>query len=626
MLITQIYLDISTDFFKEFKIPDYKYIFVFFIALFIFSRIPNLSFTSENQKVKEWIASFFNSRKKQEKRINNLLIKLIKIHNIKKLVFGNFDINQNSLINNYLFDNEVQNILFIAREVNFDSLRKEINNLNNNISFSTKIKINNQNSNLLFYLSSEEKKIISILMLSLDNKTYEISIELASLFFNHYNKDSKKIFSSIIEIFQSEYNLLYCKDERVYLNNFIYKELEEINKENLKYYKQLYKNFIVENPTKIKKELVTTYSLYQLYKYTQNNDILKQLILKSFNKEDYHIFDSYNISKIYDIPSGNTIIDKFNNKESIYLSFNIEILEKILIILERLGQIEKARILCIYLQGSQDEFYKVVEARLEHREGNFKKSLIILASINISSLKDQKLMEYYRIYAWIIQDYKNLLQKKLGYEYLAKLLALAKEQNDMWYIRSYYNTIGNYYEWEKDYNHAIDSYQNALAIPGLGSYSYGALFTNLGVCYKCQYQNQNKKNHITIENSIKFLKKGIYLKKDSSAHDEIQISYHNLAISMLLKAKYTLDNNFYIKALEYIELGLNVVKKYNMKLKKDLLLLEKYIVFSKLNKNEKKEVLGELKEYLELENYELDSLNELSKEFFDKDIKELINE
>lgn len=202
--------------------------------------------------------------------------------------------------------------------------------------------------------------------------------------------------------------------------------------------------------------------------------------------------------------------------------------------------------------------------------------------------------------AWIIYNYREIQSDSAkytrlqGWEYLEECEKKMRHSNETstftwWRI---YNYMGLYEEWGGMYDDAIAYHMKALGVPGVDLKWYSGSLVNLGYTSRknalFKYRELGKKDEALtdLKKSVIYCLLAIDLKRSIKDEDELPVSYHNAAISLICFA-YLNDpkdvNGEYEVALELIESALDILNKKDSQKKKMALFLEKFIAMSFIN-------------------------------------------
>lgn len=118
------------------------------------------------------------------------------------------------------------------------------------------------------------------------------------------------------------------------------------------------------------------------------------------------------------------------------------------------------------------------------------------------------------------------------------LKSFANLSHDIEFIYWHYNNLANYFEWDEDYQQAIEAYNTVLSIPGIRIQPVSSIYINTGISYRflAQKENDAELSAFYLTQSLEYLDKGVALKKRIGDLDQLPIAIHNLSETLILQA------------------------------------------------------------------------------------------
>ena len=252
-------------------------------------------------------------------------------------------------------------------------------------------------------------------------------------------------------------------------------------------------------------------------------------------------------------------------------------LKQLIPLMERAGDFVKALEISDYLKPTNTLSFALITARLTERMGKYQESLTQLKGIEIPLAMKSFQADLYELAelkwnlhsSWVIVSWRNREEKTFGLDCIKKAracitrlstLGVDIEPASLWHL---HNTQANYDEWNGDLPAAIQNHNNCLQLPGIERKWISGSYVNLGIAHREQFLAGGE--HAELDLAIDFARKGVAMKTSLGDHDELPIALHNLALSLLFKAKTPVDqqtlNDTLNLAVEHATMGITLINK-----------------------------------------------------------------
>jgi tetratricopeptide (TPR) repeat protein len=271
---------------------------------------------------------------------------------------------------------------------------------------------------------------------------------------------------------------------------------------------------------------------------------------------------------------------------------SLDALDALLEIFERSGNYADALILAEQLSKINRVHYRMIKARLLERQGKFLEAYEILSQLGKDYFDKQKLLNFdaleldlsFRLHlSWTIVSGRLIACQHAGKEAMSTaqkhIATLAGNTINPYLLWRYFNNRANYAEWDSSFTAAAKFHEEALTIPGIEQKWISGTYTNLGIIYRLLLEQSLEPDYFN--KSIGYLSKGLEIKTQIGDEDELPITLHNYALTLLtnfrLNATKKKNINQVHKAYSLAMEGLNILARTNSSKKKGVLLAEAWI-------------------------------------------------
>ncbi len=190
-----------------------------------------------------------------------------------------------------------------------------------------------------------------------------------------------------------------------------------------------------------------------------------------------------------------------------------------------------------------------------------------------------------------VSQYKDIAKR--SFEVMRQILTLMQDgERDSYQMARYYNVLASYYEWEGEFEKALDIYDKGLKIPEVDQSLVSSLLVNIGIIYRMVGKSKQDLEAAIplLRQGIQYNWEGVYAKQIIGNEDQLPVALHNLA-ETCIELAYRLENNeekidTFRKAYRHSQLGLQINKRINSIKKQGQLLCERFIAIYCLKKME----------------------------------------
>jgi tetratricopeptide (TPR) repeat protein len=178
----------------------------------------------------------------------------------------------------------------------------------------------------------------------------------------------------------------------------------------------------------------------------------------------------------------------------------------------------------------------------------------------------------------------HLETARRAFEVMRRILnSMGDGERDNYQVARYYNVLASYYEWEGEFEKALETYDKGLKVPEVEEALISSLLVNVGIIYRMVGKKQTE----TAE-AIRYLRQGVdlngegvYAKEVIGNEDQLPIALHNLAescIELAMRLSGTEEKKVsFRQALRHSQLGLDINHRIGSVKKKGQLLAERYV-------------------------------------------------
>jgi hypothetical protein len=264
-------------------------------------------------------------------------------------------------------------------------------------------------------------------------------------------------------------------------------------------------------------------------------------------------------------------------------------IDALLDISERSGNYASALILADQLSKINRVRYRMIEARLLERQGHYLQAYEILLDLGRDYFDKQQPLTAeareldlsFRLHlSWTLVSGRLIDHQHLGIAALDRayelIVSLAGASVDPYLLWRYYNNRANYAEWGADLQAAARYHEEALTVPGVEQKWVSGTYTNLGIIYRMLLERDGAQEHF--ECSVDYLYKGLKIKKLIGDEDELPITLHNYALTLLTDYQLKTPAERELSQVRRAHLlaveGLDILERSDSRKKKGVLLVE----------------------------------------------------
>ncbi len=279
-------------------------------------------------------------------------------------------------------------------------------------------------------------------------------------------------------------------------------------------------------------------------------------------------------------------------RSSDLLGLSLQALNDLLEICEHSAKYDNALSLARHLSKINPVNYRMIEARLLERQGDYQGAYTVLCElqedyfqVDTGTNVDNSMLalSFYLHQSWTVVSGRLLEYRTCGETALDHAMAIIVNSNgrniEPYLLWRYYNNRANYAEWLGDLAGAAEHHEAALGIPGIDQKWISATYTNLGITYRLLMEQADAPEcQEFFDKSYLYLDKGLQVKRQLGDDDELPITLHNYAL-LLLKG-YRI-NEFVACTAEHVKKaamlaleGLQILKRTDSLRKKGELLTE----------------------------------------------------
>lgn len=633
LLSSSIFEDISKKLLFEtpFDWGYADYLSMLFVLIFFLGLVAMPSILEgEGSQLKEFLKAWFNKDARQLKRLQNNIKEL---DASKELHCYNFDIFDVSHWSYKLLlpcvCKHFNRVVFYVRNDQRKTFKKELEQLGfDNVILKDEIKLKKDVSKTICLFSAKESLLFNLLQLCSTQsvptnvQTY-ISLELfeycsRNFISNQFNTNTGYGFQNFINRSFDDFGLLQENNSKQI--ELLYTQANQNLTDEIKRLSYFLRNHIEECVQQFENPI----SLLILYYYVKDIVIDKRrslLILEKFihaikKFQQYEFISKYWFDIAGEMFESNTLESFETSSNSVYRKLSLETLNTLMFLFERSGHFKQALLLAQYLYEINPKRYAIDISSLNERMGYFDEAFKALpTSIKANTTQPLALeVRFHQRKSWMIVSQRKEELKNEGLEALEQLHTLLFshiEDNEALWLWNYYNIKANYFEWEKEYDQAIEYYQKCLSIPTLGAFEYGATFVNMAIAYRFKFIQSNFKASDSIEKAIKFGELGIRLKNEVGDRDEMPVVLHNQALNILYSQTHTSCNEKLQEVLKLTNDAIEILDSTSSVKRLGIILFEN-ILAQRLLSETHTELEQRLRDYFpNISEYEKEQIQEL---------------
>ena len=188
-----------------------------------------------------------------------------------------------------------------------------------------------------------------------------------------------------------------------------------------------------------------------------------------------------------------------------------------------------------------------------------------------------------------ISQYKETV--KLSFEIMQQILASMQDgERDSYQMARYYNVLASYYEWEGEFEKALETYDKGLKIPEVNESMVSNLLVNQGIAYRMigKLKSKSEESIDYLEKGIQYNWEGVHAKQIIGNEDQLPVALHNLAETCIELAYRLQDKrekiDIFQQAYQHSQSGLDINQRIHSTKKRGQLLCERFLALYWLNK------------------------------------------
>lgn len=188
-----------------------------------------------------------------------------------------------------------------------------------------------------------------------------------------------------------------------------------------------------------------------------------------------------------------------------------------------------------------------------------------------------------------VSRYKDVAQS--SFVLMEQILASMQDgERDSYQMARYYNVLASYYEWEGDFEKALDTYHIGLKIPEVDQSLISSLLVNMGIIYRMigKLKMEPEAAHSLLRKGIRYNGEGVDAKQTIGNEDQLPVALHNLAETCIELAYRLTDKTEKIdtlrQAYQHSQLGLEINLRIHSTKKQGQLLCERFLAAYWLSK------------------------------------------
>jgi tetratricopeptide (TPR) repeat protein len=181
-----------------------------------------------------------------------------------------------------------------------------------------------------------------------------------------------------------------------------------------------------------------------------------------------------------------------------------------------------------------------------------------------------------------IAQYKNTAKR--SFEIIDRLLSvLGDGERNNYQLARYYNVLASYYEWEGEFEQALNTYDKGLKIPEVEESLISSLLVNIGIIYRMvgKLKSDPQESIYFLRKGVEYNGEGAHAKEVIGNEDQLPIALHNLAetyIELACRLQPGNEKNHSLQqAYRHSQLGLDINKRIHSTKKLGQLLCERFL-------------------------------------------------
>ncbi|WP_305042033.1 tetratricopeptide repeat protein [Geoalkalibacter sp.] len=282
------------------------------------------------------------------------------------------------------------------------------------------------------------------------------------------------------------------------------------------------------------------------------------------------------------------------NRLLTYGGLSLQSLQHLCELLERSGCFDEALDLARHLRPVHPAKYAMDIARLLERTGQYDQAFAALrdepglCTLRRAIPPNEIALRYNLHLSWTVVSGRLEQHKAEGAAALEQARGILDQcldqQRDPYLLWRYHNNRANYAEWDEDLVTCIEEHHRCIEIPGIEQKWLSGSQVNLGIAYRMLFRATQDPG--AMEKALHFAQEGLRLKRQIGDYDELPVTLHNAALTLLEAHLSFADAHFQIdlnQALAMTEQGLDILARTVSTKKQGLLLAERCILAQLLN-------------------------------------------
>ncbi len=188
-----------------------------------------------------------------------------------------------------------------------------------------------------------------------------------------------------------------------------------------------------------------------------------------------------------------------------------------------------------------------------------------------------------------VSRYKDVA--KSSFSIMEQILASMRDgERSSYQMARYYNVLASYYEWEGDFEKALDTYHVGLKIPEVEQSLVSSLLVNMGIIYRMigKLKTESETACYFLREGIRYNGEGVDAKQIIGNEDQLPVALHNLA-ETCIELAYRLEHkskkiDILRQTYQHSQLGLEINQRIHSTKKQGQLLCERFLAIYWLGK------------------------------------------